>query len=223
MPRTTKSAIAAALEQDGYAYLEQWHADVALIELVQQHGVALNFGKSPVHRIVPQQNATPNTYSGIYGLGEFPLHTDMAHWPEPPRYMLLRCVKGQSTVATTVLDAWDVIRRTGPLDLARALVKPRRPLHGTVPLLTVLRAGRPDRAMLFRWDDRYIVPASSAGQLGMNRVRAILPEMVARKIHLCKPGDTLWLDNWRILHGRSSVPHSCTDRVIERVYLGDVF
>lgn len=32
----------------------------------------------------------PNTYSGLFGLEEFPLHTDLAHWHSPPRYILLR-------------------------------------------------------------------------------------------------------------------------------------
>jgi Taurine catabolism dioxygenase TauD, TfdA family. len=35
-----------------------------------------------------------NQYSGNYGLAEFPLHSDLAHWAVPPRYFMLRCVAG---------------------------------------------------------------------------------------------------------------------------------
>lgn len=218
-----KSAIALALERDGYAFLEEWHPDLTSTDLVHRSGLVLNFGKAPVHRVIPQQDGPPNTYSGIYGLGEFPLHSDMAHWPEPPRYMFLRCLKGQSAVGTAIVDSCDIIEDVGTLDLARALVKPRRPLHGRIPLLSIFRPQRGNRSMLFRWDDRYIVPASPAGQLGVAMIRAALPRSSMRLIYLCKAGDTLWLDNWRMLHGRSSVPEDRADRVLERAYFGEVF
>ena len=41
-------------------------------------------------------------------------------------------------------------------------------------------------------------------------------------ITLANPGDTLIIDNWRVLHGRSSVGEGDTDRMIERVYLSEL-
>src|SRR5216684_7723876 len=43
-----------------------------------------------------------NQYSGHYGLGEFPLHSDLAHWTIPPRYFLLRCIVGGDDVFTRI-------------------------------------------------------------------------------------------------------------------------
>lgn len=39
---------------------------------------------------------------------------------------------------------------------------------------------------------------------------------------LKNPGDTLIIDNWTTLHGRSEVEKSSNDRVIERVYLREI-
>jgi alpha-ketoglutarate-dependent taurine dioxygenase len=40
---------------------------------------------------------------------------------------------------------------------------------------------------------------------------------------LTSPGDTLWVDNWRMLHGRSAVTADQADRVIERAYFGELY
>nr|WP_281066390.1 TauD/TfdA family dioxygenase [Xanthobacter flavus] len=39
-------------------------------------------------------------------------------------------------------------------------------------------------------------------------------------IALAHPGDTLIIDNWRMLHARSPIPPGREDRSIQRVYLG---
>jgi len=40
---------------------------------------------------------------------------------------------------------------------------------------------------------------------------------------LHEPGDTILIDNWQMLHGRSQVSAESTIRHIERVYLSEVF
>src|SRR5436190_12177740 len=97
-------------------------------------------GLAEVQVLEPREKAraTPNTYSGNFGCGEFPLHTDLAHWSVPPRYLLLRCVVGADGVATRLLDGNDVIARVGRAALRRALVQPRRPLAGCRALLRLL-------------------------------------------------------------------------------------
>ena len=40
---------------------------------------------------------------------------------------------------------------------------------------------------------------------------------------LTNPGDTLIVDNWRFLHGRSCVPAVDVNRRIERVYLSELY
>jgi hypothetical protein len=43
------------------------------------------------------------------------------------------------------------------------------------------------------------------------------------KILLNEPGDTVLIDNWRMLHGRSQILAQGKVRHIERVYLSEVF
>ncbi|MCC6263340.1 MAG: TauD/TfdA family dioxygenase [Bryobacterales bacterium] len=45
---------------------------------------------------------------------------------------------------------------------------------------------------------------------------------VSTQIPLFRPGDTILIDNWQVLHGRSAIPVSCTGRRVERVYLSEV-
>jgi alpha-ketoglutarate-dependent taurine dioxygenase len=40
---------------------------------------------------------------------------------------------------------------------------------------------------------------------------------------LARAGDTLLIDNWRMLHARSSIPLGREDRIIERVYLEGLY
>jgi hypothetical protein len=81
------------IQNDGYAFLESFHSGRATIDLLALVGNAVALGKAgPVHQLRPRrvEEAPLNTYSGNYGLGEFPLHTDLAHWYLPSRYFLLR-------------------------------------------------------------------------------------------------------------------------------------
>src|ERR1700756_5529428 len=56
----------------------------------------------PLH-VSPIGSKPLNTYGGNYGLGDLPLHTDLAHWHRPPRYVLLRAIRGSTLVSTRVL------------------------------------------------------------------------------------------------------------------------
>jgi L-asparagine oxygenase len=63
------------------------------------------------HSLTPKANseASPVSYSGLYGLGEFPMHTDMAHWRMPPRYLVLWAQAGSIDVKTPLLDSSKLI------------------------------------------------------------------------------------------------------------------
>lgn len=218
------SAISVSMVRYGFVFLKRWLATTASEDIVRHCGRALTFGKdNPVHRVVPKAEAAQNTYSGIYGLKAFPFHNDMAHWRRPPRYMMLRCVKGHESVATFLMDGFAIVAHAGEANLVRALVKPRRPLNGVLPLLSLFRRQNLDDAALIRWDEKFIVPASSAGEEGMRLVRKAFANVTETKISLSEPGDTLWIDNWRILHARGAVAHDQCDRILERAYFGELF
>jgi hypothetical protein len=142
----------------------------------------------------------------------------MAHWHVPPHFLMLRCLLGSQSVPTTVADGFPIIEQIGKDVLARALVKPRRRLQGK-QLLLRLYEDSDDGGRFLRWDEKYILPASPAGTRGVSRLRAALATSLRLDVRLARPGDTLVLDNWRMLHGRGSVPPDAVNRSIARAYL----
>jgi L-asparagine oxygenase len=166
----------------------------------------------------PASEAPLNTYSGMYGMDHFPLHTDLAHVRNTPRYLLLRCITGHRAVQTLLLDSFHLLRLVNCDVLSRSLVRPRRPHQGELPLLRLLRPIDEGR-FAFRWDMRFIEPANSAGLIGMQKTSEALSLLAPFEISLCNRGDTLILDNWRMLHGRSNVQPVASGRRLERSYL----
>jgi L-asparagine oxygenase len=214
-------ALAAELDRCGYAFLPM-HSPGA-----DSAAVATSVGKPLVpweggliQQLVPRATATPNTYSGIYGFDRFPFHTDLAHWRQPPRYLLLRCLRGYADVPTLLVDCRAVFD-SGALEiLTRAIVKPRRPQNGSIPLLRLCE--QIEDGHRFRWDETFLTPASRLGDLASQQVRATLESTKPRAVALAQPGDTLIVDNWRMLHARSSVLAGREDRALERVYLESI-
>ena len=209
-----------SVEENGFAVLRSWMPSLSTDQILSHGNLARRFdAASRTHELIPRSEAPPNTYSGQHGLTCFPVHSDMAHWPEPPRYIWLRCLKGHSDVATLLLDGNDLVTRCGSNLLRRSLVRARRPLNGRLSLLSLYQQSRNGSASRLRWDEAYIVPASESGAQGMVTLREAIREYFPAMVSLSEPGDTLVIDNWRMLHGRSAVPESCRDRCLERAYL----
>jgi L-asparagine oxygenase len=216
--------LAQKVQEIGFALLEGFQPERSAAEVVGSLGEADILGSlGPVHQLKPAlAEARPsNTYSGNYGLGNFPLHTDMAHWHVPPRFLMLRCLQGSAAVPTTLADGLPIIQQVGETVLARALVKPRRSVQGKRLLLRLYERNLVGCHFL-RWDEKYILPASPAGERGISQLRVALAAAPRRDVHLARPGDTLVLDNWRMLHGRGSVPPDALNRVIARAYLRSI-
>src|ERR1700720_1820892 len=83
------------LEEKGYHISQKCPSD-ELLDLIAPLGkiVVDPRNPSPIREIQPQtlEDATPNTLSSRFGLGQFPFHTDTAHWKIPARYLVLYCV-----------------------------------------------------------------------------------------------------------------------------------
>ena len=181
-------------------------------------------GVGEVQVLTPHRtdHAPPNTYSGNFGIQAFPLHTDLAHWFLPPRYFGLRCVIGSRNVSTSLVDIKDLISVVGRRNLTRALVRPRRPLKRKRPLLRLLSC-RGDGSEIFRWDSLFVVPATNESQAICETVADSLASIEPKQVWLENPGDTLILDNWRMLHGRSQVSIEGEHRRVERAYFGVIY
>lgn len=224
---------AGRLRRLGHLFFSKWHPSRATIDIARSIGQVVDVsallsqsGMIPtVQTLRPrrQGESRDNQYSGTFGLGEFPLHTDLAHWARPPRYFLLRCKEGALAVATHLLPSAAVVSTLGLTTLRRALVRPRyRGRNGKHCLLPVVLPTTDGLGL--RWDPLFLVPMNEAGHRVAEAMSANTwdhSQLVATT--LSSPGDTLILDNWRFLHGRSSVPANGMGRTLERVYLSELY
>lgn len=227
----SKEHIATQLNQSGYVMLPKWRSEERTMSIAESLGTVVDMETLlPQSDIPTVQTLTPsdktisssNNYTDTYGLSEFPLHTDLAHWAQPPRYFMLRCQKGSPEVATKILpcSALNSILETSIL--RRALAKPRRTGQGEALLLLplVFRAGN---VCGFRWDSLFLVPMNRAATLVADALSGRLwIESEVKSLTLTTNGDTVIIDNWRCLHGRSEVPANEMDRKLERVYLSEI-
>ena len=211
-----------ALSSDGFALITGHLPEIAGVAALSRLGTVIQLpGVAEVQALTPRQreDATPNTYSGNFGVQVFPLHTDLAHWFLPPRYLALRCVVGSKHVSTNLVDVNQLISIVGHQHLMRALVRPRRPLKRNRSLLRLLSRSE-DGSELFRWDSLFVVPGTRESQVICDTVARTLTSIKPMEVFLKNPGDTLILDNWRMLHGRSQVSGEDSLRRVERAYFG---
>lgn len=151
--------------------------------------------------IEPQgaDDAHPRSLSARYGLDAFPFHTELSHRTRPCRYLLLGCIDPGSLTAATMLLDWRTLGFSSQeLDL----------LEGTAVLV---RSGRrsfyatilaPGGAFL-RYDPGCLEAVDQRGCIAL----ALIEERIAAgspQVHHWRRGDILIIDNWRVLHGRSS-------------------
>ena len=225
--------IVEVLHRTGYASLRQFNCEQSTLEVGRSLGNIVSVesllprsGIPTVQSLTPKHaaEAASNQYSGSYGLGEFPLHTDLAHWARPPRYLILRCRTGSSEVVTRLLSWHPVISSMADADIQRAIFRPRHmPENRTYCLLRFPIAGQ--RAEFgYRWDELFLVPMNSAAEAIAKIMRNKAFDVTSTaNIILTNPGDTLIVDNWLTLHGRSPVSESDSRRHIERAYLSRLF
>lgn len=229
MPRQRRgesipSSVRAQLDRAGFALLRDFAPELESAVAFRLLGEVDSLeGFASVQYLTPkiEEGSTPNTYSGNFGIADFPLHTDLAHWAVPPRYLALRCVIGSKGVTTRVLDGKLIENSIGRHRLLRTLVQPRRRLAGGKHLLRLLDMVPAEGTERMRWDPLFLRPANDVAAEVLNEVRNALMVIVPEEVNLYAPGDTLLIDNYRMLHGRSPVPpHSV--RVIARAYLETV-
>ena len=173
---------------------------------------------SLVQTLIPRkkEDSQSNTYSGNYGIKFFPMHTDLAHWYLPPRYLLLRCIVPAHNVATNIINLNDILKEEMKELVRSALFRPRRKLNNKMYLLTLQQKD------LFRWDSIFLKPANKAGIILKNIIEDRIKTIKESKIFLCESGDSLLIDNWKVMHGRDRIPNNSFNRKIERIYLSTV-
>jgi alpha-ketoglutarate-dependent taurine dioxygenase len=171
-----------------------------------------------VERVSPKTSdqARPGTMSAIYGMGSFPLHTERAHWPAPPRFLILRSVGDASDRPTTLLDSY---RFALDQNLAQELLRaPWIVQWGEVTFRSrVLQSFSSGGG---RWHIRYdrccMTPCDAAHEGLSDRLEHALVALEP-EAHDWEPGIVLIIDNWRVLHGRGKCTGSDFGRTLERV------
>ena len=150
----------------------------------------------------------------------FPLHSDLAHWAVPPRYILLRCLVGSSNVYTHLLPGTRVIDLIGDHVLRRAVFAARKQRMGFSGLVRALASI--DGYDVFRWDPVFLTPLNAQAKALASTMFDSRWDDVAEKILLDQPGDAVVIDNWRMLHGRGAASRQDCSRRIERAYFSEV-
>jgi L-asparagine oxygenase len=215
--------VADEIGQQGYITLRGHRPEACSFDALSDLGqIEVVEGLSAIQSLTPQDKAEAlsNTYSGNFGLGEFPLHTDLAHWVIPPRYLALRCIRGVASVGTRLFDGRHLIERFGADLLRTILVQPRRPMRNGLQLIRLLERVSCSDEFRLRWDSIYLKPASVHSSKFFCEFVEFIKNAKPFEVHLLERGDTLIIDNWRYLHGRATTDDRARERKIDRAYLG---
>jgi hypothetical protein len=171
-----------------------------------------------IARVISPQTeleANPNTLSGRYGFGPFPMHTDTAYWRQPARLLLLRCVNpGSANRHTTLIDTigWRLTEKEKRLFCNEPWKTSGR--RGFLCTVTENIKGK----FYYRFDKDCMSPITR----GAHEVQKIIQGKIedAKIIEIkWRSGDLLIIDNWRCLHGRAPVVLPDPDRELERILI----
>ena len=86
--------IADGVHRHGYVLLRKWFIDQTTADIGRSIGEVVDVRTLLPQRGIPtvqtlrprhESESPSNQYSGTYGLAEFPLHTDLAHWARDNR------------------------------------------------------------------------------------------------------------------------------------------
>lgn len=187
---------------------------------VQEHGGSIVQNLVPTLSDVGRQTSTS---SGV----DLAFHTETAFHPHRPRYLLLLCLRGDPSAATTIASVADLLPALAPEVVAelrrpqfRTAVdesfggRPGQPVGEPRPVL----GGTPDRPWLC-WDAELTMGEGVAAARALDALAAAVAER-HRSLVLAQ-GDLLVVDNTRCVHGRSPfhARFDGTDRWLQRSFV----
>lgn len=192
---------------------------LSTIEVAQKLGKIIETNYFDTVQILKPKNMeteAKNSYSGNYGLGEFPLHTDMAHWYMPPKYILLRCIVPASRTYTNLINLKKVFQDT-EFNYNLSHFTPRKKINSQTAILHLYKND------LCRWDNLFLKPFNKYAQELEPIISQKLKQSHCEHIYLKNVGDCLLIDNWSMAHGRSAIDEASLMRCYERIYLSEIF
>jgi len=184
----------------------------AMLQLLRQLGLPLldRKGAPLIDRLIPRESplARPNSFSGTFGTGPFPLHTDTANWLKPARYVALGAARASSDAARTTITA------VPPMDHVT--------FEHVAAGVFVVASGR--RSFLggicqknrsfCRFDPLCMRPLDRPSEAAMRFFEKLISGQQSTTLEW-SVGDVVILDNWSVLHGRSA---ATGDRLLLRLY-----
>src|ERR1700681_696206 len=204
-----------ALAPDGYAVVnvpfDQHYAIVTALS--QRYGPLTVLATESVDSTEPIVRHR-FSMSGVYGLREFPMHTDRAHDEIPPRVLLLSRARGSSNGVQTRVLAFNNLQLSS--DEMRVLRREVwRVRYGRKRFLTpIVNDTAVPFEVVVRYDTCCMGPAEDFGRSAALMQRTL--ERAAYAEFELTRDYTLVIDNWRTLHGRSSITAPIGGRTIQR-------
>lgn len=155
---------------------------------------------------VDRDEARPNSLSSRYGKAAQPLHTDGAHLPEPPDFVLLLAEK--TSEVPTLLWRCEIIHYQLPsyTDLLHGVFLVR---NGSDSFFRTAASG-----LNLRYDPGCMAPCDERSRSAVRFFAAVTDSAVEH--HWDAPGKVLLIDNRRVLHARAAAEDE-PDREIKRV------
>jgi alpha-ketoglutarate-dependent taurine dioxygenase len=194
--------------------------------LGQPVGYLPEHGGDLVQNIVPTAVAADRQVSTSSKV-ELMYHTEAAFHPHRPRFLLLLCLRGDPTAATTLSSIVQLARRL-PSSVVDVLFQPRfrigvdeSYLEGrTSPLsdpMPVLSGDRQQPNMVF--DADLMIGTDRAAEAALQCLSAEVAQCHASVV--LEPGDLLVVDNAAAVHGRSPfrARYDGTDRWLQRSFV----
>lgn len=220
-----KSKIISEVDFFGFSFIKEINSITSTLDFAQSIGTIYNIENDflnikNIQELTPknESESSSSRYSGVYGMSAFPFHTDLAHFIHPPRYIILRCIKGHPEVHTELLHTSYFENKLGKKNLNFSLVKSRKNQPKKPAYLMPLRFNHND-IHAFRWDTLFLEPVNEYAKKSYENF--IDTDWSNNKISICLTNynDVLIIDNWKMLHSRTSAPESAKNRKIERIYL----
>lgn len=160
----------------------------------------------------PEQAAAPSSLSSIHGENTFPLHTDGAHWPYPPRFSVMICIINEQHRPTTLLSwstAQEIISNDYSRERATFLVR-----NGAKSFYSSFHH---DGIETIRYDRQCMQPANKEAEI-LARELNELSDSVEPEVVKWTPGMLLAIDNHSVLHGRGKACCAGDRKLLRALY-----
>ena len=188
--------------------------DKELIELAHSLGrpISSRVNSNIVDHLVPikKSEAHRQSLSANFGIGDFPFHTDGAYFKIPPRFIIMRYLKGIQNPTPTILCDLNQINSDDKENLKHCIWKVKS--RNNDFLSTILS----DDEAYYRYDKCVMTPVISKNQNGLF-FESLIAELPKTQINWTI-NKAVIIDNWTYLHTRPKVSgQEINNRTIQRI------